>query len=136
MDHTGAADKRVLLIGINDYPMLPGRSLAGCVNDMLAMRAVLIERFGFPEGATEVLRNEQATRETILTALDRLVERTCIDDVVVGTSPTGSTKRSCHSTVYAPRTELRTWCELWHLWMGSQSRRATGLRHAPDLATR
>ncbi|MEJ7636534.1 MAG: caspase family protein [Singulisphaera sp.] len=46
------------------------------------MSSVLRERFGFDEADLEILRNQEATRDAILAAMDRLVERTRPQDVV------------------------------------------------------
>ena len=54
--------------------------LDGAVNDVEAMRAVLIARCGFQPGNVRVLRNEEATRERILAE----VRRQLIDPVVPG----------------------------------------------------
>lgn len=71
-----------LLIGINKYLNLPGKDLKGCVNDVEQMKRTLIERFEFTEGQIELLRNEDATRDNMLQALDRLVERTEKNELV------------------------------------------------------
>lgn len=76
--------RRALLIGVNDYPLLEARhQLKGCVNDAKVMAATLRDRFAFPESDIEVLLNEKATRDNILSAMDRLVDRTEPQDVVV-----------------------------------------------------
>lgn len=51
--------------------------------DVDLMRELLVDRFGFPEGNTRVLKTEEATREAILAAVAELVERVDPDDVVV-----------------------------------------------------
>ncbi len=80
----GAATKRALLIGINRYPRLAARyQLNGCVNDAEALAATLQTTFGFPASNLTVLRDEAATRDGILAALDRLVRETGRGDVVV-----------------------------------------------------
>jgi caspase domain-containing protein len=81
---TAAADnreKRALLIGIDKYPMVG--QLAGCVNDVELMQSILQDGFGFPPDQVALLRNEQASRDLILAALDALVEKTRKDDIVV-----------------------------------------------------
>ncbi|HEU5075467.1 MAG TPA: caspase family protein [Polyangiaceae bacterium] len=83
MSDTFAPTKRALLIGINKYPYLHGRSLSGCVNDAEVMRQLLIDRFEFDPANVDVLLDGEATREGVLGALDRLYERTGTDDVVV-----------------------------------------------------
>lgn len=82
--HAAAArGKRALLIGINRYPNLPGHDLSGCVADALALSQLLNERFGFPAADISLLLDQQATRDGILQALDRLKEQSSEDDIVV-----------------------------------------------------
>lgn len=55
-----------LLIGINNYPNLPSNNeLHGCVNDVMLMEKLLMERFGFEEGNIKKLLDEQATKANI-----------------------------------------------------------------------
>ncbi len=74
-----AGKKIVLLIGIDresNRPLLEGRRLNGCVNDVKAMAALLPRFEGFPKVGDErlhLLRNEEATRDAILKAFDRVV---------------------------------------------------------------
>src|SRR3954451_17720911 len=70
--------KVVLLIGIDQYksPLLEGRRLNGCVNDVNAVASLLPRFEGFPKVGDErfhLLRNEEATRAAILNAFDRVV---------------------------------------------------------------
>jgi hypothetical protein len=69
------ATKKALLVGINDYKHLPyyskelGRmitNLKGAVNDVNAMKDILISQYGFKEKDILVLTNSSATRENIL----------------------------------------------------------------------
>src|SRR5262245_20139934 len=70
-DNAGVVGKRALLIGIDRYPNFPeGNQLHGCVNDVEAMAALLRDRFGFPEDAVAVLRDEAATQQGIRDAVD------------------------------------------------------------------
>jgi hypothetical protein len=78
--HRGS--KRALLIGVNKYAY-PWWELQGCVNDVELMRSLLQENFGFPPENISLLRDEEATREAILSELRSLVEATNRDDVVV-----------------------------------------------------
>lgn len=73
--------KRALLIGIDKYPLVG--QLDGCVNDVELMQSILQESFGFPQEDMTLLRNEQASRDRILAALDLLVDQTGKDDIVV-----------------------------------------------------
>jgi hypothetical protein len=78
------ADRRALLIGICKYPKFPPeRQLHGCVNDVDLMEGTLRDHFGFPAANIRVLRDEEATRDAILAAMDALVAATGPDDVVV-----------------------------------------------------
>lgn len=76
--------RRALCIGIDAYPNLaPAEQLGGCVNDAMLAAAVLRDRFGFPEDGVRLLLDGEASRAGILAALDRLVQETGTDDVVV-----------------------------------------------------
>lgn len=71
-----ARDKRALVIGINNYPLLAARHrLHGCVNDAKLMAHLIHEHYGFPTDNINVLLNERATRDRILAAFDALVEQ-------------------------------------------------------------
>lgn len=69
--------RRALLVGIDQY--LPARSgvdagrsvtdLDGAINDVEALRAVLVARFGFKTENVHVLRNGEATRDRIFTEM-------------------------------------------------------------------
>jgi uncharacterized caspase-like protein len=87
-----AGTRKALLIGINDYthparkPSLDRnwRDLGGPTNDVAAMRAILIGRYGFDARDVIALTNMQATRNAILEAIDRqLVASASKGDVVV-----------------------------------------------------
>jgi hypothetical protein len=94
--------KWALLIGINEYPMLPrDRWLNGCVNDINAIEHVLSsELFGFPQAHILKLTNQGATRDGILRAFrEHLVENFNIqsgDVVVVYYSGHGSFVKDMH----------------------------------------
>jgi Caspase domain len=60
------ARPRALLIGINDYSASGLPSLSGAVNDVQAMRELLVARYGFE---VVVLTDRAATREAILRAI-------------------------------------------------------------------
>ncbi len=89
--------KRALLIGVDEYRSPKVRDLKGCVNDVRLMRALLVERFGFPPGNVVMLESRRAdaepepdapptvvpTQEAIRAAFRDLVARTGRDDVVV-----------------------------------------------------
>jgi len=89
-----APARRALLIGINDYLANDLRSqgddptewipqdLRGARNDVDLIGAVLRTKYGFEAADVETLVDRAATREAILSALRRLVERAGPDDVV------------------------------------------------------
>jgi len=83
MSETTTAARRGLLIGIDEYlfPEIP--PLEGCVNDADLMAHILEHGFDFPAANLTMLRDEAATRAAILAELDRLVDRTGADDIVV-----------------------------------------------------
>ncbi|MBM3188313.1 MAG: caspase family protein, partial [Chloroflexi bacterium] len=74
-------NKRALLIGINDYPNMP--KLNGAVNDARLMAGLLKSSFGFMPGNMTLLLDEQATRQSLLAAFERLLRRVKDDDAVV-----------------------------------------------------
>src|SRR5215211_6925446 len=77
-------NKRALLIGVDSYPKLsPRRQLDGCVNDAEAMAGILERKFGIPTHSIVLLRDEEATRDGILVAMDKLVDSAETDDVVI-----------------------------------------------------
>ncbi|MEO1079498.1 MAG: caspase family protein [Pseudomonadota bacterium] len=76
--------KRALLIGINRYPHYDDdMQLSGCVNDARLIRGILLENFGFDPANIHELHDEQASRVGILEAMERLVDESQRDDVVV-----------------------------------------------------
>lgn len=75
--------RRGLLIGIDQYPLIPGANLSGCVHDAVNLARILCERFQFAREDLVMLLNEQATRDRILAELTALAQRTQPDDVVV-----------------------------------------------------
>jgi hypothetical protein len=72
--------KRALLIGINRYAAVQG--LKGAVNDVLTMREILIERWGFEPGKITMLLDEQATRDNMIAALERIIRDSGPQDTV------------------------------------------------------
>lgn len=74
------AEDRALLIGIGNYQTLPPRMfLLGPKNDVTAIHGVLSGVFGYKEEAIKTLRDEQATRAGILSAIE--------DWLIAGTGP-------------------------------------------------
>nr|WP_228037661.1 caspase family protein [Nodosilinea sp. LEGE 06152] len=86
-----ARRRLALLIGINAYPdraLDPGVAqdiaLKGCITDVELQRQLLVHRFGFQPGDVVTLTNQDATRDSILTAIDEhLVQQARSDDVVL-----------------------------------------------------
>jgi len=87
-----AQTHRALLVGINNYEpkqaiKSPCRdawlNLKGCINDVDAMEAILSSsKFGFNPGNIHVLKNEEATRERILTDIKKhLVDEAAPGDI-------------------------------------------------------
>ncbi|NJN12252.1 MAG: DUF4384 domain-containing protein [Richelia sp. RM1_1_1] len=75
--------KLALLVGINNYPADIG-ALAGCVNDVLLQKQLLIHRFGFNPKDILTLTDAQATRQGILTAFEEhLIKQAQPGDTVV-----------------------------------------------------
>lgn len=78
------SNKRALLIGINKYPFLADfAQQKGCVNDVLALEAVLKQKFDFPAENIRTVFDEEATREGIFENMERLVEVSRETDAVV-----------------------------------------------------
>ncbi|MBK9093524.1 MAG: caspase family protein [Anaerolineae bacterium] len=91
--------RRSLHIAVDKYrhagPFLP--NLAGCENDIRAMRQLLTSRFGFEERNAVLLINEQATRQAITAAWHGLTEQTQAGDTVfIQYSGHGSQMRDVH----------------------------------------
>ena len=80
-----SADKRALLVGINNYKYPNAISpLAGSINDVEDMRAALIGKFEFPPENILVLKDAQATHAGIIGAIQsHLIARAQKDDIVV-----------------------------------------------------
>ncbi len=90
-----AQTKHALIIGIDQYEPVGGPSaiepgsgrsgftnLDGCKNDAMAIKSILLSRFGFvPEHITEVY-DQDATRQRIMDEAGALAERLEKDDIV------------------------------------------------------
>lgn len=79
-----AAEKRALLIGVNDYIKGPEEwHLRGCENDVAMTRQLLTDKFGFPPQNIKTLLSGEATAQNILQAIqDWLVTPAKPDDIV------------------------------------------------------
>ena len=74
--------KRALLVGINDYQNVT--KLGGCVNDVLRMKNLLVNKFQFPEVNIIVLTDKQATRAGMIKAFrQELIEKAKPGDIIV-----------------------------------------------------
>lgn len=67
------AKNHALLIGVGDYPAQP---LEGPRYDVSALRSVLMDKWNFADSEVQVLLDEEATRNRILTSIDALYART------------------------------------------------------------
>jgi hypothetical protein len=76
--------KHGLIIGINHYRyMQPKYQLNGCVNDAKLLKSTLKNKFNFDPANIVTLYDEAATRDAILAAMERLVEKVEKNDIVV-----------------------------------------------------
>ncbi|MFT7486013.1 MAG: hypothetical protein ACI9F9_001866 [Candidatus Paceibacteria bacterium] len=65
--------RTALLVGVGDYGPSGLHDLPGCRNDVELMRALLSDRFGFPETEIFVLLDDQATHKNIVQAFDEVL---------------------------------------------------------------
>ena len=82
-----AQQKYALLVGINQYYEKPGvihrPALQGCVNDALAIRNVLVRRFGFRMQNIRTLLNEGASKQNVVDGLNDILAICKPGDAVV-----------------------------------------------------
>lgn len=71
---------RALLVGINKYQNF--QSLRGAANDVDAIRQLLVTRYGFAGESVQVLLDQDATRQGILSALAKLQQTAKADETV------------------------------------------------------
>ena len=64
--------KQALLVGINDYMGI--NDLQGCLNDVTNIRSVLKTFFGLSNNDIRVLTDNRATKDNILTRLEKMVK--------------------------------------------------------------
>ena len=74
--------KRALLVGINNYEEQSFK-LRGCLNDVFALKELLLTNFGFREKDICVLTNKNATRTSIVESLRTLAKLTKRNDIAV-----------------------------------------------------
>lgn len=78
-----AQNRHALLIGIDEYQpegveiktRVRWSNLDGCVNDIIAINELIINKFGFKENEITVLTNVGASRDSILFHFDRLTKK-------------------------------------------------------------
>jgi hypothetical protein len=76
--------KHALIIGVNRYKYMdPQYQLNGCVNDAKLVKSVLKNKFNFDSGNIVTLYDEAATRDGILTEMERMLDVIENDDIVV-----------------------------------------------------
>ena len=74
-DPMGEPDKFALLVGINRYGKLKENEwLEGCHNDIVEVKSVITERFGFDASNITILLDDQATAAGIREQMKRLME--------------------------------------------------------------
>jgi hypothetical protein len=89
-----AQARRAFLVGINNYePEEPikkplcrkkWKNLHGCINDVEAVKGVLISRFYFKKEDIHMLKNKEATRDNILSGIEtHLIKEAAPGDVCV-----------------------------------------------------
>ena len=91
---THAQTRRAFLVGINNYKpkgevnrhlcRKKWKNLCGCINDVEAIKGMLISRFYFKEKNIHLLKNEKATRDNILSGIETyLIKEAVPGDVCV-----------------------------------------------------
>lgn len=82
-----AQNKYAIIIGINEYyktkTQLSEYSLKGCVNDALAIKTLLKNRFGFEEKNINTILNQTATQENLIKAFNEIITKSKAGDAVV-----------------------------------------------------
>ena len=77
--------KRALLIGIN-YLETPSLLLRGCINDILAVRSMLVDAYSYTENNIVMLRDDNAvgslmpTKDNIINEITRLITTSASTD--------------------------------------------------------
>jgi hypothetical protein len=73
--------KEALLVGINDYDGV--NDLQGCINDVTNVRSVLKTFFGFENTEIRVLTDSRATKQNILSRLEKMVRNAVTGDYLI-----------------------------------------------------
>lgn len=82
LHETEGKRNHALLVGINKY-LTPGADLTGCTNDVLLVKSLLEEVFGFDPAGIKTLTDEQATKSNIIAGLEDLAAMARQQDTVV-----------------------------------------------------
>lgn len=77
------AQKKAVLVGVEEYERSDIPALRGCVNDVLLVRGVLKRYFGFTNDGIHVVLNARATRANILDRLESMVDGASPGDFLV-----------------------------------------------------
>jgi hypothetical protein len=85
--------KKAVLVGINKYPAHMDADLSGCVNDVINMRNLLVEKYGFDPDNIRVLTDDRATKASIFARLEWLMDSNKGDELVFHYSGHGSQVR-------------------------------------------
>ncbi|NJN85835.1 MAG: tetratricopeptide repeat protein [Leptolyngbyaceae cyanobacterium SL_7_1] len=102
IDQLAQSKRYALLIGIDTYSNTSEITpLSDAVSDTLALKDVLIERFGLQAEDVKVLLNQAATHQTILTAFSELVDIAQLNSVVFYFAGLGSTDSQDNFTILA-----------------------------------
>lgn len=77
-----AGTQRALLIGVSEYEaaLTP---LAGARNDVMLIRELLVQKYGFDSANIRIMLDGQATRDEILRAISELADSASTDDIVL-----------------------------------------------------
>lgn len=79
---TDGPKKIALIIAIGNYDSSTGWKTISSINDINYLKPALINQ-GFMEQNIEILKNEAATKEGILAAINRLIQKAGLGDIVV-----------------------------------------------------
>lgn len=102
-----APQRHALIVAIGRYPGLPAAAqLEGPGHDAEALKAVLIQRWGFEPARVQVLQDEQASKRAILDALRELQRSTQPeDDVLIYFSGHGTSALDAGNAAAVPQPD-------------------------------
>lgn len=78
-----AGRRHALLIGIEEYPYAKGPVLRGPYNDVIVVKTLLRDRFGFPADNLLILRDQEATQAGIRAAFEEMIKRVADNEIFV-----------------------------------------------------